>query len=70
MAWVNANDFYNRSLMNDLVSLHALRQATLDLKTAKHRSHGIESDITQAVADIDAAITATEALLKGGSHHG
>jgi hypothetical protein len=69
MAYVNANDFYNRVLQNDLVSLRALRVATVDLAHAKQRATGMRQEITEAVNEIDAAITATEALLKGGAHH-
>lgn len=69
MAWINANDFYNRALQNDLVSLRALRVATVDLAQAKQRVTGLKQEITEAVNEIDKAITATETLLAGAAHH-
>lgn len=69
MAWINEQAFFDRTLRNELVSLRALKQATMDLKTAKHRATGVVSDVTQAVSDIDAAIEATQKLIDGGSHH-
>lgn len=70
MGWINANDFYNRSLQNDLVSLRALRVATLDLAMAKQRATGTHYDVSETLNDIDNAIASTEAVIKSVAHHG
>lgn len=66
MAWINANDFYNRSLLNDLVSLRALRTATAVLLV----QHGDTVEDSAALRDIDDAIAATEAVIRSVAHHG
>lgn len=72
MAWIGANDFYQRALLNDLVSLRALRLATVDLAAAKRRSTGANDPLAlnEQLIEIDNAIKATEALLASGAHHG
>lgn len=75
MAWIGANDFYQRALLNDLVSLRALRAAVVDLAAAKKRSTTVHIEqqlntLTEQLNEIDGAIKATEALLASGAHHG
>lgn len=72
MAWIGANDFYQRALLNDLVSLRALRLATVDLAAAKRRSTGANDSaaLNEQLIEIDNAIKATEVLLASGAHHG
>lgn len=67
MAWIAEQLFFDRSLKNDLVSLRALRAATAVLAVQTGTTKKPET--TRSLADIDAAILATQALIDGGSHH-
>ena len=69
MAWINPNDFYQRVLLNDLVSLRALRTATIGLAQARSRATGEKFDTEPDLNAIDEAIKATEKLLAMGAHH-
>lgn len=65
MAWINEQAFFERSLRNELISLRALRAATAVLAV----QHGTQENAKDAIAEIDAAIEATQQLINSGMHH-
>jgi len=73
--YLNDQAFRERALRNDLVSLQATWVSLRHLRDATEmiaRKNDVEidnSDIEEAIADVECAITETEKLMMVSSHH-